>query len=192
MVSCVFLVRRALSVSLTVYTAAYVCFFSWQPTCVYCHIRRLKWDVNCELCSSSSFPSVADVLLNAAQTIDSAAGEAFPAVVVVSRELKDIAREIDNVANKKISDVQNRLSFSAFRDAVKEVFEVFPDLKLRQRVMAVYHVGANFFLREDRSQGQGIHGTIQRWPDQFLEETPELMDAAEAEGGLVSVVLPMQ
>ena len=150
------------------------------------HIRRVKQGVSCELRQPCSFPAAAAALQDAAQTIDNAA-EGSP-VRTVAKELKDIAHEIDSVADQKLSHVQNRLSFSVFCETVGDMFQRLPQLNVRQRVMAVYHMGANFFLREERSQGQGGKGTIQSWPDQYFHETPELRDAVEAEGGLVSCV----
>lgn len=146
----------------------------------------MKQGVNCELRQPCSFPAAATALQDAAQHMDNAA-EGSP-VQAVAKELKDIAYKIDTVADQKISHVQNRLSFSVFREAVGDMFQQLPPLNVRQRVMAVYHMGANFFLREERSQGQGVQGTIQSWPDQYFDETPELRDAVEAEGGLVSCV----
>ena len=117
--------------------------------------------------------------------IDNAA-HAAPELMAVAEGLKGIAKEIDKVADLKLNAVQNRLSFDVFRNVVASVFEQIPPLNVRQQVMAVYHVGVNFFLREERSQGPGIQGTIQSWPDQYFEENPAIREAAESEGGMAS------
>ena len=106
--------------------------------------------------------------------------------MAVAERLKGIAKEIDRVADLKLDAVQNRLSFDVFRNVVASVFEQLPSLNVRQRVMAVYRVGVNFFLREERSQGPGIQGTIQSWPDQYFEEDPAIREAVESEGGMAS------
>ena len=145
----------------------------------------MKLYVACELFSSCLLLPAADALQSAAQAIDSV-GEPCPEAMAVAEELRSFAHKIDEVADKKIGHVQNRLSFDVFRDVVTNVFQRFPELNVKQRVMAVYHVGASFFLREERSQGPGTQGTIQSWPEQYFREDGKIREDVERAGGLVS------
>lgn len=129
----------------------------------------------------------ADALQSAAQAIDSV-GEPCPEAMAVAEELRSFAHKIDEVADKKIGHVQNRLSFDVFRDVVTNVFQRFPELNVKQRVMAVYHVGASFFLREERSQGPGTQGTIQSWPEQYFREDGKIREDVERAGGLDNIL----
>lgn len=147
--------------------------------------------VTCELFSSCFLlPVAAAALQNAAHPIDNA-GVPSPEVMTVAEELRGIAHEMDDIANKKISQVQNRLTFDAFREAVTSVFQRFTELNVKQQVMAVYHVGASFFLREKRSEGPGTQGTIQSWPEQYFKESNDIQKAVEEAGGLVSGWVPL-
>ena len=141
----------------------------------------MKLYVACELSSSCLLFPAAEAL----QSVDNA-GDPYPVVAAVAEELRGIANEMDRVADEKICHVQNRLSFDVFREAVAGVFQRFPKLNVKQQVMAVYHVGASFFLREERSQGPGTQGTIQSWPEQYFREDGKIREAVEKAGGLVS------
>lgn len=163
----------------------HLCGFQLTANFVCCRMCSVKLNITCELFSSCLLFPAAEALQNAAQTIDNA-GESCPEAMAVANELRSYAHEMDKVANEKISRVQNRLSFDVFRDAVTSVLQRFPELKVKQQVMAVYHVGANFFLREERSQGPGTQGTIQSWPEQYFRESRGIREAMEKEGGLVS------
>ena len=136
-------------------------------------------------CAMLPYSPIAQALQNVAQEIDNAA-ETTPELVAVAEQLKDIADGIDKVVDDKIQTVQNRFSYATFREAAACVLGTLPPLNLRQRVMAVYHVGVGFFLQEERNQGAGTQGTIQGWPEQFIRENHELNQAVEDAGGIVS------